>query len=312
MKVVLVLLLLVATATAQPAGIDLDREDAPAGRNELGFDGGAPLVGWGLSLGIGYMARPLVMTKVIEETTYTVVPVARRMTMVLGGALALGGRTVLDVRLPLSRQIGRGLRDFGFGPLDPWVAGDLRLAARIRVSGDNSTGLFARAAMTLPTGNSFAFAGEDASVIGLGIIGRFTAKDSGVVLAAQAGVRLRVLETPIATEVAGNELTGALGMVIPFPRELRGTVEIRGVLGDESGGDMPVRGPSPLEGSVGFGGVAFPGMQMGIRIGAGFNEEIGSPRWRAMFEVAFTGDWQVTSLLPTLGLGHDDDDDDDE
>ena len=38
----------------EPAAIDVDREVVPAGRTELGFDGGAPVDGWGLTASFGY------------------------------------------------------------------------------------------------------------------------------------------------------------------------------------------------------------------------------------------------------------------
>ncbi|MCX5740862.1 MAG: hypothetical protein NT062_00010 [Proteobacteria bacterium] len=299
-------LLASGVAHADFAAFELDRDDAPAGRTELGFDGGVPLVGWGASIGLGYVARPLVLHKGI----YEVAPVARRMTIFPGGAIALGERIVLDGRLPMARQIGRGLIDFGQPSLDRWVVGDLRLAARVRVAGTARQAMFVRVAASLPTGDDAAFAGEAGVVGGVALIGRFTA-DNGVVLAATAGLRLRFVETQVGDQTAGNELVGGLGVVAPLPRDLHASAELVGALGDKIGG---VRGPSPVEGRIGIGVVAYRGMELGFRLGTGFVDEAGSPRWRASFEVAWSGDWQLAKHLPIGGesgtTAADDDGDD--
>ena len=61
MRALVLLCASAAIAEAAPplTAIEIDREDAPAGRAELGFDGGAPLDGWGASLGAGLLRKPL-------------------------------------------------------------------------------------------------------------------------------------------------------------------------------------------------------------------------------------------------------------
>lgn len=294
MRSIAILVLLSTRAFADEMATELDREDAPAGRNELGFDGGAPLRGWGASLGLGYVARPLVVQ---NGEGQELAPIHRRITMVIGGAVAIGERVVVDGRFPMARQIGRGLAPVGGRALDPWVAGDLRIAARVRFTGDEARdgSLFARAFLTLPTGNEMAFAGEAAATYGLAIIGRFRA-ENGVVLAASAGIKLRREETMIGDALIGNELGGALGVVIPVPGNMRASAEFLGAVGDASDSST---GPAPLEGRVGFGVVAYKGFEFGARIGAGFDDEIGAPKWRAMLEVVWNGDARIP--LPRIG-----------
>ena len=50
------------TPVDQPTALDVDRMAPPAGRSELGFDGGAPLATWGVSVGLGYLDRPYVVS----------------------------------------------------------------------------------------------------------------------------------------------------------------------------------------------------------------------------------------------------------
>jgi hypothetical protein len=76
------------TPLDRPSAIEADRDEAPPGRTELGFDGGAPVGGWGVTLGAGWLERPLVLRGAAGETE----PVRRRETVSLGGALARGSR----------------------------------------------------------------------------------------------------------------------------------------------------------------------------------------------------------------------------
>jgi len=42
-----------------PTAIEVDREGAPAGRVGLGFDDGAPVDAWGVSIAAGWIERPI-------------------------------------------------------------------------------------------------------------------------------------------------------------------------------------------------------------------------------------------------------------
>lgn len=270
------------TPSTRSTAVEVDRADAPAGRVELGFDGGAPLPGWGASIGVGLLDKPLVLNGDP--------PVRLRETVVLGGALAIGERVVLDLRVPMSRQVGDGMTRYNLG--------DTRLAARVRIAGDAGTAVLLRGALTFPTGDDGDYAGDLHWSAQWNLIGRATIGD--VVLAASAGIHLRGAEVAIGDRVVGDEVVYAAGAVVPLgPLALTG--EIVGAIGDKS---ADIRGPSPVEADGGVIWHALPELTIGVRGGAGLDAQLGSPAWRAMLEVAWQGDWRVT--LPTLGTSDDD------
>ncbi len=292
MRALCLIALVAGTARADSASVEVDREDAPAGRVELGFDGGAPLVGWGLSVGMGYLDHPIALAGDA--------PVVHRETLVLGGAVALGNAVVVDARLPMAHQIGDRLMALGDPEaLDRWVLGDLRVAARARFAGTASDAVFLRGALTLPTGNGSALAGEPRYSLAIGLIGRATWNN--IVLAATAGIRLRATEAMIGDRLVGDELDAAAGATIPIPPiahlwctadQLRLALETVAVLGDEVDHQ---RGPSPVEARAGLVAKVIPALTIGARFGVGLDDQIGAPRWRVMIEVAWQGDGNIMS-----------------
>jgi hypothetical protein len=291
----------VARADAPPEAIDVDRDDAPPGRIELGFDGGAPLADWGVSLRLGYLARPLVLSTVQA----TVVPVDHRETASLGGYLALGDRFVVDARLPLAHQVGARLQGLGDdAPLARFVAGDLALGARVRLAARGPIVTFLRGELTLPTGDSEQFAGASSWTAAWLLVAR-AQLPHGIALAATGGIRLRGREVMVGDRLVGDELAGGIGVVVPLPpiarlwcvpEQLQATAELVGVLGDRVGGQ---RGPSPAEARIGIVGAPRVGWTIGARVGVGLDHEIGAPRFRAMLEVAYErGVKHVPSAAP--------------
>ncbi len=272
----------------RPTAIEIDRDAAPPGRTELGFDGGAPVAGWGATLGVGWLERPLTFTTV-DGTT---LPVRRRQTLALGGALALGEAVVLDARLAAAHQIGDRLRPAEPRALDKYVLGDLRLGARLRVTGGERRAMFVRGELTLPTGDDGDFAGEARWTLAWQLAGRLVLP-RGITVAAAAGIRLRGAEVAIGDRLAGDELTGALGVAVPIPplsplwceaEQVKLTAEVVGVLGDDVGGG---RGPSPAEARLGLVTRPRPGVTIGVRIARGLTDEIGAPRARVTLELTY-------------------------
>ncbi|HEV7558162.1 MAG TPA: hypothetical protein VGO00_21990 [Kofleriaceae bacterium] len=263
------------TPIDQPTAFDVDREAPPAGRSELGFDGGAPLETWGVSIGLGYLDRPVVVPQGIA--------VDHRETFALGGAVAFGTSVVIEARLPLAHQIGDRLSFLGTGGrLDRWVPGDLHFAARARVGGGKVASVFVRGDLGLPTGDDGDFAGDLRYSLAWNLIGRV---DLGaVIIAANGGVKLRGGEVLVGGHVVGDELEGALGLIVPIADPVKLTAEFDGALGDNVAGK---RGPSPAEVRVGAVVEPMTGLQLGLRVGAGLDEQIGAPRFRAMLEVAW-------------------------
>jgi hypothetical protein len=285
------------TPKATPAAIEVDREVPPPGRTELGFDGGAPVEGWGATITFGWLERPITLRTADTESQ----PVARRETLALGGALALGDAVVVDARLPLAHQTGDRLAILGEPrALDRWVPGDLRLGARVRVAGTAERAAFIRAELSLPTGDDRDFAGESSWSLAWSLIGRLTLPH-GILLASAAGIRLRGDEVLIGDRLVGDELHGSAGLAIPISpvrplwwaaEQVKLTGEIAAILGDNVAGK---RGPSPAEARVGVVTKPTSAITLGARLGFGLGDEIGAPRWRATFELTYQG---TARLIP--------------
>jgi hypothetical protein len=284
------------TPVDRPSAFEADRESPPAGRTELGFDGGAPLASWGASVSLGYLDHPLVL----HTGDLTAVPIDHRETVAVGAAIAIADRVVFDVRIPWSHQIGDRFTALAPGPrLDRFVPGDLRLAARARINGSAGTAAFIRGELTLPTGDEGDLAGDLRYSLAWNLIGRMVV-GPGVVIAATAGIRLRGAEVQVYDRFLGDELTGAAGVVVPIPpianlwckrEQVKLTGELVGVLGDDVAGK---RGSSPAEARVGVVTEPWPGLFVGVRAGTGLDDQIGSPRFRATLEIS----WQAPAPPP--------------
>lgn len=288
------------TPTDAPASLELDREAPPSGRAEFGFDAGGPVDGIAAGVSFGMIDTPLLLRTADGESR----PVSRRETVAVGGAVALGASVVFDARMPLSRQTGDRLMALGDGrSLDRWVLGDLRLGGRLRVVSTSVADALLRAELTLPTGDARDFAGEPSWTVAWSLIGRFRLP-AGIVLAGAGGIRLRGEEVIVADRLVGDELQGAIGIAVPIPPihplwcvadQVRLTGELVGVLGDEVGGKT---GPSPAEARLGIVTRPREWLDIGVRVGTGLGDQIGSPAWRATVELTFRLDHQ---LLPPAG-----------
>ena len=94
------------TPADRPSAFEADRESPPAGRTELGFDGGAPLASWGASVSFGYLDRPFAL----HIGDITAVPIDHRETIAVGAAIAIADRVVFDLRMPWSHITHRRLQ----------------------------------------------------------------------------------------------------------------------------------------------------------------------------------------------------------
>lgn len=294
------------TPRDQPQAIEVDRADAPAGRTEFGFDGGAPVDGWGATIGGGWLESPIVFG--LPDLT-TTEPVRRRFTALVGGAIALGNSVVIDGRWTLSRQAGDRLQGTGSErALQKLVPGDLRFGARIRVMTREHISVFVRGDLALPTGDAGDFAGDAGYSIAWRLIARATIAH-GIVIAATAGLRLRGTEVIVAHRLVGNESLAAAGIAVPLPPlrplwckrdQVKLTADASAILGDKIGGE---RGPSPVEVRLGIVTQPRPAWTFGLRVGTGLTDEIGSPELRATVELSYGGSWK---LLPPITISDDD------
>ena len=276
------------TPVDRPEAIDVDRDDAPLGRVELGFDSGAAVEAWGVGSRFEYLLRPITLSTTSAQTH----PVDHRETLALGGALAINS-IVLDLRMPLAHQVGDRYNGLGDDrALDRWVPGDLVIGARLRVAQRPSFGAFLRAELTLPTGDDYDFAGNASWSGAWSLIGRFNL-GAGIVLAATAGIRLRGAEVMVADRLVGDETFGGLGVIVPVPpiahlwckaEQLKATADIVGVLGDKVDHKL---GASPVEARLGLVITPLPGWAVGVRAGAGLDDQIGAPTFRATLELAW-------------------------
>ena len=275
----------------RPEAIEVDRDVPPPGRVEFGFDGGAPIGAWGIGVQVGYLDEPLVL----RDQTITTYPIAHRETLALGGAFALGDSVALDARVPLAHQVGSRLQGLGDdSALEHFVLGDITVGARLHVAGGEPFSAFVRGQITIPTGNDFQFAG-DARWSGSWLLIARAQVAPTVVAAATGGVRIRAAEVQVGDRLVGDEVVYGAGVAVALPpmlglwckpEQARALAELVGVVGDRVGN---LRGPSPVEARVGFVGKPLPELAVGVRAGIGLDDQIGSPRFRAMLELA----WQA-------------------
>lgn len=288
-----------------PTEIEVDRGDAPAGRTELGFDGGAPVAGWGATVAGSWLEAPISFGLPGGGTSE---PVRRRQSVILGGALSLGESVVLDARWAGSRQLGTRLRGTGDERrLDRYVPSDLRIGARIRVMTKPHVALFVRGDLAVPTGDQQDFAGDPGVSVAWRLIARGTV--GGIVLAASAGLRLRGQEVLIGDRSLGNESLAAVGIAVPLPairplwceQQVMLTAEASAIIGDDVG---VARGPAPVELRAGVISRPRPAWTIGVRVGRGITDELGSPTLRATVELTYQGSWKLLEVAPAS----DDDD----
>jgi hypothetical protein len=170
---------------------------------------------------------------------------------------------------------------------------DLRIGGRIRVVGDRDRAALLRVDVTLPTGDAAQFAGDASWTAAWRLIGRATLP-GGVVIAANAGIRLHGAEVAVGDRLVGDELFAAAGVAVPLPAlaALRGlaapvqlTAELSGALGDHVG---MLSGPSPAEARLGVIVQPLPELAVGAHAGLGLDDQIGAPRVRAIVELAWT------------------------
>jgi hypothetical protein len=301
-----------------PSAIEVDRDAAPGGRAGFGFDGGEPVDAWGVSLGIGWLDRPIELPAgSFGGGSPASRPVRRRETLALGGALAVGDRLVLDAVLRASHQVGDRLTAGGNPDgLARYVFHDLRLGGRIQIVGSPERAAFLRADLTLPTGDDAAFAGDAAWTAAWSLIGRLRLPHD-LVLAGTAGIRLHGAEVAVGDRLVGDELLASLGAALPLASlgatgdllaQTAVTVELHAALGDHVGG---ASGPDPVEARLGALVHALPALTIGAHLGVGLASQIGAPRLRLLVELAWTPRQPRAPAADTAPAAPDDDDPDD-
>jgi len=277
-----------------PAAIEVDRDSTPAGRIGFGFDGGESVDAWGVSATVSWLERPIRLPAgTFGDGTPATQPVRRRQTLSLGGALALGDSIVVDARLRASHQVGDRLHATGDpAGLARYVLHDVRLGGRIRVAGDRDRAALLRAELTLPSGDADQLAGDARWTAAWSLVGRATLPHD-IVIAGTAGIRLHGAEVIVGDRLVGDELFAAAGVAVPLPAlaawRLAAPVKLSGELIGAIGDHVGARsGPDPLEARLGVIVQPLPALTVGAHVGAGLDDQIGAPRWRALIELAWT------------------------
>jgi len=122
---------------------------------------------------------------------------------------------------------------------------------------------------------------------------------------------LRGTEVRVGDRLVGNETLGAVGIAIPVPAlrplwctdQVALTAEASAILGDDVGA---ARGPAPVELRAGVISRPRPAWTIGVRVGRGITDEIGSPDLRATLEVTYQGSWKLLAIQRDLVPGGDD------
>jgi len=276
-----------------PTAIEVDRDSAPAGRVGPGFDDGAPVDAWGVSLRAGWIERPIELPAgAFGGGSPASRPVRRRETLALGAALALGERIAVDLLLRASHQIGDRLTAAGNpAPLARQVFHDVRLGGRVRIVGGRARAALVRGELTLPTGDDQQLAGDARWTLAWSLIGRAVLAHD-IAIAGTAGIRLHGAEVAVGDRLIGDALFAAAGASVPLPalglsgaaERIAVTGELLGALGDHVG---DLAGPSPVEARIGAQMQLSPELAIGVHAGAGLGDQIGAPRFRALLEVAW-------------------------
>jgi hypothetical protein len=251
-------------------------------------------IGMAFALVTSLEARPLVIRDVLMQTTL-IEPVALRLDLDLTGSLSFG-RFQIGAGLPIvAFQDGDRLRGLDLGepgaesPLAAVTRGDLRLAWKTQILAPRlgyGLGVAADAVLTLPTGDTDAFAGEAGPVLEL----RGVASYRGPRWAAALNLGPRFRTEPVRffnpTVVQGNELAWGVAGQLALPVWRRAApVALAELAGAWGGSD----GPSPAEARLGLRAHVDPRWTLGIAGGAGIGGggAIGAPAWRALVELRF-------------------------
>jgi hypothetical protein len=224
---------------------------------------------------------------------------------------------IVDARLPLSHQDGDRLQGLGDDrALEPWVKGDLAIGARVHVADTGRVAVFARGVVTLPTGDSYDFAGDaswSAEVLG---IARVTLPHD-IVVAGTGGIHIRGAEVQVENELVGDELVWGIGATAGIPPvlghlwcdpdQLRASLELDGVVGDRVAGHM--HGPSPAEAKLGVIGRIRPQYAIAVRVGTELDDQVGAPEFRATVDLVYQAE-PGHKPAPTPPASHAEPDDD--
>jgi outer membrane protein OmpA-like peptidoglycan-associated protein len=275
-------------AEAQQAGFSLDRF-TPAPTSEDGLALFLPRTlghlrpSFGLTL--DYAHKPLVIARGDRDPDSS--PVAHRLLGHVTGALGLGDRFEVFVRVPVLFLSRGDEQTFGIARSVSSSAafGTLSLGGSVRIAGEDEGPLQLGAAAWLetPTGRESSLSGDD----GVGFAGLLSGAyhSKPIDLALNLGGRYRP-QADFGSSRIGSELSFGAGAYVPagerltFLGELNGQVELREV-------GQHASQSAPLELLVGARGATPFKVLLTAAVGLGLSQAIGTPDVRALLQAAY-------------------------
>lgn len=290
------LALLATPAQAQGRRLDLERfRPAPDRDGFLTIPGTRTPGPWNYDLGLygGYASEQLVLRDPIDESTIGVIS-----DRVLGDLyLQLGIAGVLAVVLDapfVVHQRGDAQSLDGAGPLQSGAVRDPRIAARLRLVGEDASiererhegeGLALQAAVTVPIGHEGAFAGEGAAQLEVDVIADFHIL--GIGIGGLVGYRHRFAEPTVLGISFRNQAYLTLGVQVPtfFVEDLVVLAELDLTTDPENPFQQTATTTSEWRGGLRYlvGDVALTAMA-----GTGLVGGVGSPAFRGMLGATFS------------------------
>ena len=289
------------SANAKPA-FSVERfTPAPGGLTMLGVEEADVLPNgrWAFALSTWRADRPIVLRD-LDSGELVSAPVRARYGQELGAAYGFGTRYQVGLAVPFAAQWGARLQGIGLSDkeLQHLVAGDVRIHGRIRLvgrGGDQGFAVALSAALILPTGDDGDFAGDESWGATWNL--RLGWRGDWLELNGGAGLRLRAEEVVLLSPARphGNELLASAGAAVRLsslgeslggPGQLWAIGEIEAAYGDDAG--RGASGPSPGELRFGARAQIAHCWSAAVAAGGGFTpDEIGSPRWRVLAQLAF-------------------------
>lgn len=254
---------------------------------------------WAFSLSAWRADRPIVLRD-LDSGAVALAPVRARWGEDLAVAYGVGPRYQVGLAVPFAEQWGARLQGIGLSDkeLQHLVLGDVRLHGRVRligVPGEPGLAVGMSAALVVPTGDDGDFAGEESWS------GTWSARlgwrNDAVELVGGFGVRLRAEQVVLLSPARphANEFQvdagvavrlSALGVHVGAPGQVWALAEIQAAYGDDSG--RGANGPSPGEARLGVRAHVAHCWTAAFAAGGGFTpDEIGSPAWRVVAQLAF-------------------------
>ncbi|HEX2678552.1 MAG TPA: hypothetical protein VHM19_17995 [Polyangiales bacterium] len=241
---------------------------------------------WAAETSLDYSRKPLAAAPMIGQSADQSV-IHGRLGASVGGALGLGDRAEVWLRLPLVLAQGGDptrTRGFGFTGLDAAGLGDVSLGGSYDLFGEIAHGLRLGVAAnaSLPTGTRNALAGDGG--LGAGAMALVSYRLGKVTFAGQGGAQLRP-ESRFGVWTQGSELRFGLGAIFALaPLDL--SAELFGASSLVSGQAFS-KGSTASEALLGAKLPLLGNLRAGLGFGLGLTQSPGVPAYRVIGSLAW-------------------------